>query len=65
MTLYYLSKDEDRQNIAFEDASSEPHPYLRACVKETLRLSPTAGGSSRTLPVNVVMNGFEIPAGVS
>lgn len=64
MTLYYLSKDKRRQEIALADLNDNAHSYLRACLKETLRLSPTAGATARKLPVDVTMNSYHIPAEV-
>lgn len=64
MTLYYLSKDKHRQAIASEDVDNDSHSYLKACLKEAMRLSPPAGGTTRSLPVDVVMNGYHVPAQV-
>lgn len=64
MTLYYLSKDKLRQNIALEDIRNNSQSYLRACIKESMRLAATAGASMRKLPVDIVMNGYHIPAEV-
>lgn len=64
MTLYYLSKNEKCQHEALNDVKNGSLSYLRACFKETLRLSATAGGTTRALPADVVMNDYNIPANV-
>lgn len=38
--------------------------YLRACIKESFRLSPTVPGVMRILPEDVVLSGYRVPAGV-
>ncbi|KFM65992.1 putative cytochrome P450 49a1, partial [Stegodyphus mimosarum] len=40
----------------------EQMPYLRACVKESMRLSPTVQGTSRTLDKDIVLSGYRVPA---
>lgn len=59
-TLYYLSKNPETQNLA-RSGDSE---FLKACIRETLRLSPTAGGNSRFLNKDIEMGGYFIPKGV-
>lgn len=39
-------------------------PYMRAVIKETLRLYPPAMGNMRRAPENLVMRGYQIPKGV-
>ncbi|KAG8255417.1 hypothetical protein J6590_093445, partial [Homalodisca vitripennis] len=59
-TLHYLSKDSTIQTKARNDKSLQ---YIRACLKETLRLSPTAGANSRYLAKDALIGGYHIPAG--
>lgn len=40
-------------------------PYLKACIREVLRLAPIAIGNLRTMKTNVVVGGYQIPKGVS
>nr|WCC58044.1 cytochrome P450 [Pharsalia antennata] len=49
LTLYYLAQNERVQDSARKDSVTKDLSYIRACVKETLRLSPTAGANSRFL----------------
>ncbi|XP_054722757.1 probable cytochrome P450 301a1, mitochondrial [Uloborus diversus] len=37
-------------------------PYLRACIKESMRICPTVQGTSRTLDKDIVLSGYRIPA---
>ncbi|UYV70725.1 hypothetical protein LAZ67_8000380 [Cordylochernes scorpioides] len=39
--------------------------YLKACVKESMRISPIVDGTSRTLQQDVVMSGYLVPAGTN
>ncbi|KAG8201508.1 hypothetical protein JTE90_011184 [Oedothorax gibbosus] len=36
--------------------------YLKACVKESMRINPTVQGTSRTLDKDIVVSGYRIPA---
>jgi cytochrome P450 len=38
-------------------------PYLKACSRESFRLTPTVAGTSRVLSVPVVLQGYEVPPG--
>jgi len=39
-------------------------PYVKACVKESLRLFPIANGTIRTMQTDVSIGGYMIPKGV-
>lgn len=36
--------------------------YLKACIKESMRITPTVQGTSRTLDKDIVLSGYRIPA---
>lgn len=65
MTLHSLSINEEIQYLAYESIKTDSFTFLRACLKETLRMYPTAGANSRYIFENAVIGGFEMPAGVS
>lgn len=46
-------------------AALEDMPYLRAVLKEVLRMYPVVIGNGRTLTVDTVVAGYRIPKGVS
>ncbi|KAF2879869.1 hypothetical protein ILUMI_26299 [Ignelater luminosus] len=66
LTLHYLSHNIDIQNTAREESTSEnpQYPFLRACIKETLRLLPTAGANSRFLIHDTQIGDYLIPKGI-
>lgn len=74
--IYLLSRNPDVQDkLSAEietvlkgekpaDDSFDKMPFLKACVKETLRLYPITIGTTRKLDKPVVVAGYEVPAGV-
>jgi hypothetical protein len=44
-------------------ALNEMH-YLKACVKESLRLMPATLGNGRITEKNLVLSGYQVPKGV-
>ncbi|KAG1654747.1 Cytochrome P450 CYP12A2 [Nymphon striatum] len=77
--LHHLCVNPDIQEILHEEIvqvlknGSKPSftdlqknfPYLSACIKESFRLTPTAGGNIRILASDAVLSGFHVPAGTS
>lgn len=73
--LYLLAKHQDLQSRLFKEVSDalaecstvdtfkESTPLLRAFIRESLRLYPTAPFLARTLDRDIVLGGYEIPAG--
>ena len=77
--MYQLSQNEDKQEKLFlelKKALSEKNskitastleqlPYLKACIKETLRMYPVVLGNGRSLQSDAVIAGYNVPKGVS
>lgn len=40
-------------------------PYMRAVLKEALRMSPVLAGNARQTGRDIVLNGYQVPEGVS
>lgn len=67
--LHHLASDRDVQEKLYAELKSGDKDisscsYLRACIKESFRLSPTVPGVMRILPEEVVLSGYRVPAGV-
>ncbi|XP_074541000.1 cholesterol 24-hydroxylase-like isoform X2 [Halichoeres trimaculatus] len=52
-----------KQDISYDDLGKLV--YLSQVLKETLRIYPTAPGTSRDIPQDLVVDGIHIPAGVT
>ena len=75
--LYCLAKNQDKQEklreelrqiLPNKDDALTPEkmrnmPYLRAVIKEGIRLFPPAAGSVRTLNDDLVLSGYRVPKG--
>ena len=74
--LYLMAKKPEKQNILRREVLSvlgdsqhaSPNtlanmPYLKACVRETLRLYPVLSGIPRRPTTDLVLSGYHIPAG--
>lgn len=75
--MYHLAKHPDKQEKLREElqnlqvdangrltpSSFLTAPYLRACLKETMRLSPIVSGTARAAGKDLVIKGYRIPKG--
>ncbi|KAL5276503.1 hypothetical protein ACFFRR_001995 [Megaselia abdita] len=71
--LLSLAKNQDKQSKLREELMTitEPLtpeslnsvPYLRACIKESLRFYPVTTSNGRVLPTDIVVSGYYIPKG--
>lgn len=76
--MYHLSQNPDKQARLRKDVmqflptkdSKLPidvlnHvPYMRACIKEALRLNPVVFMTIRAAGQDIVLNGYQVPKGV-
>nr|UUB32621.1 cytochrome P450 CYP49A1 [Dendroctonus rhizophagus] len=76
-TIYQLSQNPEKQQILFEELqhalpgqdskvdveAQEKMPYLKACIKETLRMYPVIIGNGRNLQSDTVLAGYQVPKG--
>lgn len=52
-------------NTSLTTEAIENMPYLKASIKEVMRLSPIASGSWRKTSKDLVVSGYQLQAGVS
>ena len=77
--LYHLARNADKQDMLRKEilqvvgpkgstmtpsALNEMH-YLKACVKECLRLHPATFANARVTDKDLVLSGYQVPKGVS
>lgn len=65
--LYLLATHQDKQDKLREEilSKSERRPYLKACLKEGMRLKPVVLGNIRRTTKEYNFNGYKIPKDVS
>jgi cytochrome P450 len=74
--LYMMAKNPDKQENLFQEVTSvlKPDelptskslanmPYLKACLKETLRLYPAFSSQNRQIPCDMEILGYYLPKG--
>lgn len=78
VALYFLAKNPDKQQKLFEEIhrylpdKNQPvtseilndMKYLRACVKESMRIRPIAIGNIRMMQKDIVLSNYRVPKGV-
>ncbi len=77
--IHQLSRNLEKQEILYRELQSvlidknskmnfemfAKLPYLRACIREALRMYPVVIGNGRILQSDAVISGYKIPKGVS
>nr|ACZ97415.1 cytochrome P450 CYP333B8 [Zygaena filipendulae] len=64
-TLYLLAVNNEKQNILRDEIRSnqERRPYLKACIKEGMRMMPITSGNMRRTTKEYNLLGYQIPKG--
>ncbi|KPJ20512.1 Cytochrome P450 CYP12A2 [Papilio machaon] len=62
-TFYLLAKNPEKQNKLREEilSCSEKRPYLKACIKEAMRIMPVVSGNLRQTSKEYSLLGYHIP----
>ncbi|XP_045533960.1 cytochrome P450 CYP12A2-like [Papilio machaon] len=62
-TFYLLAKNPEKQNKLREEilSYSEKRPYLKACIKEAMRIMPVVSGNLRQTSKEYSLLGYHIP----
>lgn len=65
--FYFLAKNPDKQDKLREEilSNSEKRPYLKACIKEAMRIMPVVSGNMRESSKEYNILGYRIPKNVS
>ncbi|XP_047989391.1 cytochrome P450 CYP12A2-like isoform X2 [Leguminivora glycinivorella] len=65
-TLYFLATNPEKQKKLREEVMSRQtrRPYLKACLRESMRVLPVATGNARTSTKEYNLLGYRIPKGV-
>ena len=71
--MYHLATNPDKQEILRQECQSvgknisvkslNELRYLKACIQETNRLTPTIALNVRKLPEDLILHGYNIPKG--
>ncbi|XP_026314074.1 cytochrome P450 CYP12A2-like [Hyposmocoma kahamanoa] len=66
--LYQLAKNTEKQDKLREELRTEnpeePRKYLKACIKEGMRIQPVVGGNLRQVTKDYDILGYRIPTGM-